>query len=174
LRKKYPSFSAARIVDQLCRTVKMVGPYLDSEGPNGTEVFATNPEVGFGQVNAEQALDYADVYVRDGNGDGQEHCGAGARVRACRQPRAGPANNVRVRNNVAQRNLTVLSANSPWRFSFWVGRAAKDVVSHLHIDATKLRGAGGIKQQMDPTLPTSISSSAPPTAACSVESGCAW
>jgi len=306
LRKKYPGFSAARVVDHLCRSVKKVGPYLYSEGPNGTEIFATNSEVGFGQVNAKQALDYADVYVRDGNGDdGQEPSNipafwaysdvlifdtAQAITDASFLPQPttanqfhnptpaspahayvrvvnlgpGPANNVRVRlvlgesstgwrfpmdwlhaddsqhvvavdpnnanqdfvlvgtipaptvnqplpsaiahfiidktipwlpaganrqahvcsmpsvradndypfeatlnalttvgifggeqqirNNVAQRNLTVLSANSPWRFSFWVGRAAKDVVSHLHVDATKLRGAGGIKLQMDPVV----------------------
>lgn len=304
LRQKYPAFSAARIVDQLCRSVTKVGPYLYSEGPNGTDIFATNPEVGFGQVNAKQALDYADVYVRDGNGDeGQEPSNvplfwaysdvliydtaqaitdasflpqpttanqfhnpsssapAHAYVRVVNRG-PGPANNVRVRlvlgesstgwrfpmdwlhaddsqhvvavdpnhpaqdfvligtipaptvnqplpsaiahfvinraipwlpagtnqeahicsmpsvradndypfeatlnalttvgifggeqqirNNVAQRNLTVLSANSPWRFSFWVGRAAKDVVSHLHVDATKLRGAANLKLQVDP------------------------
>ncbi|MBL8722146.1 MAG: hypothetical protein JNL79_39565, partial [Myxococcales bacterium] len=57
-----------------------------------------------------------------------------------------------IRNNIAQRNLTVLKASSPWKFSFWVGRASAEAVSNVHVDASALRGADPIKLKVDPVV----------------------
>jgi hypothetical protein len=77
VRSQYPALTAAQSRALIERTADKVGPvaYAETAGlPNGT----WNNQMGYGRINAFSAIDFADVMIRDWQGDnGEEPSTAG-------------------------------------------------------------------------------------------------